>query len=195
MFFLSLITLLDPIHGDFLDSLMQKYSDALYAITYNYLKDHGHESREDAEDLVQDSFLKVYININRFYELDSDETIKLLVIYTKNTVKDFLKKREHKYHKIPLTYEADGEELTLEIPDISSLPDEIVIDKDSIERMAAYIDDLSEEQRHTFLLRYHYGYTNREIAKILHISESNVGSKLYRAKQTLKKKMEGGYGE
>ena len=40
-----------------------------------------------------------------------------------------------------------------------------------------------------------YGYTNREIAKVLHISESNVGSRLYRTKQALKKKMEGGYGE
>lgn len=187
MLLLTLLTVLDPFNGDFLEELIRKHGDTLYSIAYSFLKDRGKESREDAEDLVQDTFLKVYRHISRFHGISEEETIKLLVIYTKNTVRDYLKKAEHRYGRLPLICENDGDEELLDFPDTAPTPEEIVINEETVRQIAWYIDQLTEDQRQVVLLKYQYGYKNKEIAQVLGISESNVGSRLNRAKAALNK--------
>lgn len=190
MILLTLITTLDRINGDFLEELMLKYSDKLYSIAYSMLREWGKESSEDAEDLVQETFLKVYMNIGRFNGLSEEDTIKLLVVYTKNTVKDYLKRAEHRYKKLSLVYEEEGEEKIYDIPDTGPTPEEFVIKMETVKNTAGYIDRLTEEQRQVILLKYQYGYRNKEIAQVLCIPVTNVSSRLDRAKSALKKMME-----
>lgn len=190
MILLTLITTLDRINGDYLEELMLKYSDKLYSIAYSMLREHGKENGEDAEDLVQETFLKVYMNIGRFNGLSEEDTIKLLVVYTKNTVKDYLKRAEHKYKKMSLAYEDEGEEKIYDIPDTEPTPEEFVIKMETVKNTAGYIDRLTEEQRQVILLKYQYGYRNKDIAQALCIPETNVSSRLNRAKSALKKMME-----
>jgi|ADurb_H2B_03_Slu_FD_contig_61_764679_length_1553_multi_12_in_0_out_0_2 RNA polymerase sigma-70 factor (ECF subfamily) len=49
---------------------------------------------------------------------------------------------------------------------------------------------LPEKEQELVALRYGAGLNNREIAKLLHLSESNVGTRLFRIVQSLRKKME-----
>lgn len=191
MLLLTLITSLDRINGDFLEELMLKYGDKLYSIAYSMLRERGKESSEDAEDLVQETFLKVYMHIGRFNGLSDEDTIKLLVVYTKNTVKDYLKRAEHRYKKLSLAYEdEEGEEKIYDIPDTEPTPEEFVIKMETVKNTAGYIDRLTEEQRQVILLKYRYGYRNKEIAQALCIPVTNVSSRLDRAKSALKKMME-----
>lgn len=187
MLSLTLITILDPINGDFLALLMEKHGDTLFSIAYNKLKDRGIGTREDAEELVQETFLKVYRHIGRFHGISEDETKKLLTVYTKNTVKDFLKKAEHRYDKVSFVYEAEGEDRSYEFPDSDLNPEEIVINRETVEQTYGYIECLSEEQRQVIYLKYHHGYKNKEIAQVLGIPETNVSSRLNRAKAALQK--------
>lgn len=190
MLLLTLITILDPINGDFLDALMTEHGDKMFSIAYNLLRERGKESREDAEELTQETFIKVYLHIGRFHGITSEDTKKLLTIYTKNTVKDFLKKAEHRYEKVPLSYDAEGETQVYDIPDMSNNPEEIIINREKIIDTSYFIDKLPEGQRQVILLKYHYGYKNKEIAQVLNISPSNVSSRLERAKEALYKMMQ-----
>lgn len=189
MFLLTLLTAIDPINGDFFENLVDEHSDKLFSVAYNTLSKYGKANREDAEDLVQETFIKVFRNIKRFYNLDREEIIGLLVIYTKYTVIDFLRKKQHKFKNVPLQFDEDGEDLEIQIADPAPLPDEIVIQNDLIERCAACIDALPESQRAVIMLKYHYGYKDKEIAAVLGISESSVSSRLNRARYTLRKMM------
>ena len=105
-------------------------------------------------------------------------------------MKDFLKKAEHKYDKVSFIYEDDGQEKNFELPDTDLTPEEIIISKETIEQTYGYIECLSEEQRQVIYLKYHHGYKNKEIAQVLGIPETNVSSRLNRAKAALQKMRE-----
>jgi len=190
MFFLTLMTVLDPINGDLLDKLMTEHQNRLYSMALQILRNSGKGTEEDAADLVQDTFLKVYRNINRFSGLSDTDTIRLLTIYTKYTVFDFLKRAEHRYGKVPLVYEEDEEEKTLDLPDDAPGPEEILLNKETLEELAEYIDRLTDKQRHVVLLKYQYGYRNKEIAKLIQVPVTNVSSLLERAGKALHKMKE-----
>lgn len=185
MFFLLFLASLDPINGDLFKHLYFTYSIEMYRIAMNRVS-----NKEDAEDVVQDTYRKVFQNIKRFYDLDEESTVKLLIIYTVNTAKDLLRKKSRRIKAISLEYEEDEEEKTYEIPDTSEIPEDVFIKKEAWTKMASLIDELSEAQRHAIILKYSYRMCNREIAKILCISETAVSSRLSRARIALKKKME-----
>ncbi len=187
MFLLTLLITLDPVRGDLLEDLLRKHGDTLYSIAYNLLKIHGKESREDAEDMIQDTFLKIYRHIDRFYGISEEETIRLLVIYTKNTVKDFLKKAEHRYSRVSLYCDDPADDTSFELPDSAPTPEEVLLDEESARQFAEILDALKEDWRQILLLKYQYGYKNKEIAQVLGISESNVSARLNRAKSAFAK--------
>ncbi len=181
----------DPDYGAFFEALVEEHGSRMLAVAYDLLESRGRPNREDARDIVQDTFIKVYKNIARFYDLDREEIIPLLVIYTRNTARDFVKRKSNRLH-LPLFFTDDEEEETeLPIADDAPLPDEVVIRQETVDRTAAAIDALPESQRHAVLLKYRYGYTDREIAKILCISETAVSSRLNRAREALKKLLKG----
>lgn len=175
----------------FLSELFEQHSKVMYHIAYDVLR-----NRSDAEDAVQETFIKIYHHIDRFYEITRDETRLLIVIYTRNTAIDIGRKRKRQ-SCISLTYEEDGEEKNYDIPDSSADMDEIVISRERARCVGAYIDLLPEGQRHVIILKFRFQLKNYEIAEILNLSETAVSSRLDRARARLKKMMEddGFYGE
>lgn len=146
------------------------------------------KNREDAEDILQETYRKVYMNIKRFHELDNDLTIKLLVIYAKNTAKDFLRKKSNCPTFISLEYEEDA--LDYRFSDANSLPEHILLNKERATQLASYIDRLAEPQRHAVILKFTFEMKNKDISFILNISETAVSSRINRAKDLLKMMME-----
>jgi len=55
------------------------------------------------------------------------------------------------------------------------------------ERLAALVERLPERERELLALKYGAGMTNRAIAELLGLSESNVGTIVHRAVQTLRR--------
>lgn len=84
MFFLTVITTFDPVNGDLIDELYNKYHRQLYGIIYSKVN-----CKEDAEDILQQTFVGVWWNIKRFKDIDENATISLLVKYARNKVYDF----------------------------------------------------------------------------------------------------------
>ncbi|MBQ7896787.1 MAG: sigma-70 family RNA polymerase sigma factor [Clostridia bacterium] len=177
MFLLSVICALDAENGDFLRNLIDKHSDKLYSVAYQYMKNH-----HDAKDVVQDVFISAYKNIEIFYDLQRDEAASLLVKYTRNKAIDHLRKKKRRPDTIPLTYFEEGEERVYEVHDFAENPERRMLEKEKEERLISFIEALPIPQREVLEMKYKFGMTNKEIADALSLSETAVSSRINRAK-------------
>lgn len=133
-------------------------------------------SRDDAEDLIQDTFVKVYKHLG---SIDSTKNIKSW-IYTiaTNTAYDFLRKKKRE-----ATVELDEEYETK--PDNASYHS--VSTEDSMERkdVTSAIDQLDLLYRGPIILYYKDGFSYEEIANMLSIPINTLKTRLSRAKKQL----------
>lgn len=119
----------------------------------------------------------------------------MIVIYTKNTSIDFLRKQSRRIKSSSLSYEDDDEIIEYEVPDVLNTPDNIIIDKELKERLGKYVGQLPDSQREVIILKYYHNKKDKEIAEILNINESAVSSRLNRAKVKLREMIGGGADE
>nr|WP_294074584.1 MULTISPECIES: RNA polymerase sigma factor [unclassified Prevotella] len=136
-------------------------------------------NREEAEDIVQDTLIKVWNNRDRWEELDSIEAYCYTI--TRNLSLDRLKRQENQ------TASLDDDTVT-EQADHSSDPSEKMIQEDRMERVKEIVDTLPEKQRSCIQLRDFEGKSYKEIATIMDITEEQVKVNLFRGRQYIKKK-------
>ncbi len=141
------------------------------------------DSREDREDLCQDIFTKVYFNLHRF-RFDSRLSTWVATIAYRESV-NFIRKRSRR----PVLSGPDAEEKLRRLSD-GERPDIQAESRDVHERLEECIRELPEIYR-TILTLYHLdGFKYEEIAGVTGLPDGTVKSYLFRARQTLKKKME-----
>lgn len=141
-----------------ISALIEKYSGLLLKVAYSYLN-----NLQDAEDMVQDTFIKV---IQKHITFDNVEHEKAwLIRVTINHCKNHL--RTAWYRKtMPLN-------------------EEIVFTQEESMVMAA-VSGLTEKYRSVIVLYYVSGYRINEIAGLLKRKEATVSSQLQRARNQLK---------
>ena len=135
-------------------------------------------NRAEAEDIVQDTLIKVW---NRRYEwehIDSIEAFSLTVC--RNLSLDRIKKKENNNDSL--------EDVKVAEPLASSNPQDRMIEEDKISLVKQIVDALPEKQRSCMQLRDFEGKSYKEIAEILEISEEQVKVNIFRARQTVKQK-------
>lgn len=137
----------------------EMYSSTVFRAAYSYTGNHA-----DSEDIMQEAFMRLYRTEDKFM---SDENVKAwLIRVAVNISKDYLKSAwRHKRAELD-----------------ESMTCECVMDKELDEAMSK----LKPEYRITVFLYYYMGYTVRETAKILGISETNTKARLKRAREKLK---------
>lgn len=144
---------------------------------YNFiLKMSG--SSLDAEEIVQEVFIKIYNNLYKY----NDKYCFSTWVYTiaLNTFKsEYKKKKRHSYQEI--------DESILR-PDFDQSPENIYIDKENINEMHSVLNTLSLENKAILILKYADNLSYKEIGEISKISPDAAKMKIYRAKQTLCKK-------
>jgi RNA polymerase sigma-70 factor, ECF subfamily len=128
-----------------------------------------------AEDLTAQTFEKAWRARHR-YRKDLAGFATWLVAIARNVATDHL--RAHRDHA-PLDAAA-------EVAAASTPEDEHARASDR-ERLAALVERLPERERELLALKYGAGMTNRAIAELLGLSESNVGTIVHRAVQTLRR--------
>lgn len=147
--------------------LYETYSGKMMAVCLRYCKD-----RETAKDLLHDGFLKVYTHLDSFKGTGSFEGwIRRIMV---NTALEFLRKRnEEGYH-------LDVEEaFTLSNDDIG------IMERMQAEELIQTIQKLPDTYRATFNLFVVEGYSHKEIADVMNITESSSRVYLTRARQML----------
>lgn len=147
--------------------LYQKYSPKMLSVCYRYAK-----SREDAEDMLQEGFVKVFLQINRYEHRGSLEGWILRVIV--HTCINHLKKYKKFNDVVDLAYAAN---LIIREDNIPG----IVQAKQIVESIRA----LPIGYRTVLNLYAIEGYSHKEIGSMLEIEESTSRSQYTRAKNLL----------
>ena len=138
-------------------------------------------NREEAEDVVQDTLIKVWNARDRWQEFDSIEAYSLTI--ARNLSLDRIKKMDNQNDSL--------EEQTAErLDETSSTPSERMIQKDKLNIVRNIINELPEKQRSCLQLRDIEGKSYKEIADILSITEDQVKVNIFRARQTVKQRFQ-----
>ena len=136
-------------------------------------------NRVEAEDVVQETMIKVWNRRDRWDELESIEAFCLTIC--RNIAIDKTRKAENQNQSLEDEHDA---------PDYSysSNPEEQAMQQDRVRLVRRLIDNLPEKQRSVMQLRDIEGKSYKEIAQILAISEEQVKINIFRARQTIKQK-------
>lgn len=138
-------------------------------------------SREEAEDIVQDTLIKVWNRRESWDTIDSIEAFSLTIC--RNIALDRLRLRDNQNMSLDDT---PGSER----PDTASNPFEHTVQREKVTIVRTLIDNLPEKQRSCMQLRDIEGKTYKEIAAILEISEEQVKVNIFRARQTIKQQFQ-----
>lgn len=157
--------------------IVDRYKSRVFTMAYRMLS-----SREEAEDISQEAFIKIYRSLKTY---DAGRTRFSTWVYriTYNLCIDYLRKRKE---MAPL------EEDILAAP--SGTPEEITEARDSAARLHQAVQNLPEEYRIPLTLFHFQGLSYREICQVLKVPMSIVKNRLFRARKLLREKLDGGEG-
>ncbi|HEX6372991.1 MAG TPA: sigma-70 family RNA polymerase sigma factor [Longimicrobium sp.] len=157
--------------------LVERYQNRLLNFIYRTTGD-----RERAEDLVQETFIRVYRHLHRF-----DQTKKFSTwVYTisSNLAKNELRNRSRNPLVLfqTLMKNRDADTRPLEWEDNTYRPDDLFRKRHLKSQVDAAVDQLPEHHRTVFILREMEGKTYEEIADITATNLGTVKSRLNRAR-------------
>lgn len=161
--------------------IVERYLKPIYGYAFRLTG-----SKRDADDIVQDVFVKVWKNIGK-YDLSMDFKTWLFVI-ARNTIFDYLKKRKE-YVFSDFENEEGENELAENLADESDLPDELVLRSENAEIIKKMITELPKKFQEILSLRYEDDLSFMEISKILEKPLNTVRSYHRRALLKLKEKL------
>lgn len=133
----------------------------------------------EAEDVVQETMLKVWNNRERWVEIESIEAYCLTIC--RNLSLDKMKRADH---------QTDALDSTQDAPDYSysANPEEQAVQRDRVERVRKLMEILPEKQRTCMQLRDVEGKAYKDIAEVMGITEQQVKVNIFRARQIIKQK-------
>jgi RNA polymerase sigma-70 factor (ECF subfamily) len=153
--------------------LVEKYQDSVINTCYRFLR-----NKEEAEEVAQDVFLKVYLSFNTYQPKTKFSTwlFKIVVNSCLNKLRD---KKKFSLSQLDEDLHASSE----------NQPDKSLEQEELRMLVRNAVDSLPENQRTVILLNQYEGFSYQDTAKILDCSVSAVESRLFRAKESLKKKL------
>jgi RNA polymerase sigma factor (sigma-70 family) len=153
------------------EELYRRFSSKMYAVCFRYAN-----NSDDAQDLLQEGFIKVFRNLHRFRAEGSFEGW-IRRVFVNTAIEHYRKK------SVNLSSVSEKEEDSIEVADISA------IDKLAQKDILKIIQELSPGYKTVFNLYVIEGYSHKEIGELLGISEGTSKSQLARAKSILQKKI------
>ena len=167
------------------EALVYRYDRSVLSIAIKYAN-----NEDDAKDLYQEVFIRVYRSIKGF-RFQCEFSTWLFRITTNVCLTYKSRSKEHLRVSIDTNYEDEENEIstTKELVYDGSSPEEISSDSDLGEIVNAAVESLSPKQRMTFILKHYEGYKIREIAEMLNCKEGTVKKYLFDAIKNLRKKL------
>ncbi len=162
------------------EELIYQYEKKVYNVALRVFK-----NPEDAKDISQDVFIKIYKNLNKFDNKSSFST--WLYRITTNTCIDELRKRKGRETiSIDNDIEDDEGSFKREFADNEPTPEEKVISKEGESEIIKSMNTLSDEHRTIIVMRDIEGLSYTEISEAIGISIGTVKSRISRARLQLK---------
>lgn len=166
--------------------LVETYSPMIYRLGLKMLN-----NPQDAEDLLQETFLKAYRGLANF-----DGRSSLSTWLYRIAVNEALMVLRRKQPEMVSIEEPNHEDITepLQIVDWTQLPESELLSAEGREVLERAIQKLSPLLRVVFLLRDVEGLSTREVAQALNLNEAVVKTRLSRARLRLRQELSAYYG-
>lgn len=179
------LPLIDEIAGGNLEAfeeLVRKYDRKLLRIAQKVTL-----NLEDAQDAVQEAFLKAFQNLHRFQRTSKFSTWLIRIALNESLMR--LRKRRQN-RETPLEYENDlGDNLPLDLTDWSPNPEQIYGSQEFRSILLAALDKLRPILRATFVLRDLEGLSIDETSATLGLTPTAVKARLFRARLQLRERL------
>lgn len=150
------------------ERIYNRYRNLMYHVAYKVLGNHY-----DAEDAVHQAFVAIIRHLEKIGDIDCPETRSFIVLITERKAIDLIR-TSHSEKVIPLNEDLIG----IEIP----APGD--------HGLADALAKLPAHYREVLLLRFDNGYSTKELAQMLGMTESGVRKLIGRAKNALGRMME-----
>jgi len=148
----------------------------------------GRRFRADAEDIAQDIFLKVFRSLDKFDPLRGVKFTTWVFTFVRNHCFDLLKRKS--LDTVSLAGDDDSGP-GIDVPDAGQRsPGQRSLDSELGLQIEAALQSLTEAQRSTFVLREYEGLDYADIAQVMDTTEGTVKSRLSRARETLRERLE-----
>ena len=144
------------------------------------------QNRADAEDVVQETMMKVWNRRGEWQQIESMEAFCLTVC--RNVSLDKLRRMDRQVLSLEDTPTEAGGYDPIDHSH-SANPEQQAVQRDRLQQVRRIISQLPEKQRSCMQLRDIEGKSYRDIATILGITEQQVKVNIFRARQTVKEKM------
>lgn len=150
------------------ERIYNRYRNLMYHVAYKVLGNHY-----DAEDAVHQAFVAIIRHLEKIGDIDCPETRSFIVLITERKAIDLIR-TSHSEKVIPLKEDLIG----IEIP----APGD--------HGLADALAKLPAHYREVLLLRFDNGYSTKELAQMLGMTESGVRKLIGRAKNALGRMLE-----
>ncbi len=156
--------------------------DSMYCVAYGILG-----QKEEAENAVHDAFAKLADKFRRYKKLSEKEMEGLCITIVRNTAINLLRRQ-----KRILPLEDDVMEALYQEENAAKVrfPEEMAVEKEEAELIRRLLRELPAVYHDILVLRYYYGLSVKEAAKILGISQNAAQVRLHRAKEKLGKALD-----
>lgn len=169
--------------------LVEAYSGVIYRLALKMLRD-----TQDAEDILQETFVKAYRHLSGFDGRSSLST--WLYRIATNEALMFLRRRREGQISIDDPSESGEQDAeALQIVDWCCIPEVELMSGEARHTMQQAIDNLPESLRTVFVLRDIEGLSTREVGQVLDLSEVAVKTRLSRARLRLRQALTSYFGE
>ncbi|MEM6261420.1 MAG: RNA polymerase sigma factor [Bacteroidota bacterium] len=161
--------------------IYRNHSDMVYNLCLNYL-----QNKEDAEDVTQLVFVKVYQQLDKFQGKSSLKTWIYRIAVNQCLDHQKASKRKKRFGVVRSLF-AEKEDQKEVTPIEMNHPGVALEDKEAVSRIFSLINQLAPKQKIALLLKTTEGLSGKEIGEVMNLSEKAVESLLSRARSNLKK--------
>jgi RNA polymerase sigma-70 factor, ECF subfamily len=149
---------------------------------------HVTHNREDAQDAVQEAFLKAFQHLAQFRE-DSQFSTWLIRITVNQSLMKLRKQRSVREVSLDEDFQTDGDILPIEVADWAPNPEERYRTSELRDILAKMLEDLQPILRTVFVLRDIEGLSIVQTAEVLDLSHTAVKARLWRARLQLRERL------
>jgi RNA polymerase sigma-70 factor (ECF subfamily) len=164
--------------------LVELYQDKIFHLAYRMLN-----NRHEAEDAVQETFLRVYTNLHRYDETQKFSTW-IFRIGT-NLCIDRLRKRKNMTFSLDAEMpDGEGNDYYAMLPGHEDTPEKQVIVSETQQQIRDAIETLPVKYKSVVILRYLHDMSLQEIGDVLDMPVTTVKTRVHRGREFLRKKLE-----
>src|SRR4051812_31859909 len=166
--------------------IVERYRNPITNYLYRFLNDY-----EEAVDLAQETFVRVYFAIDRYHTGFAFSTY-IYRIATNLAISEIRKRKRRRLLSLTGLFQSEGEDATEFQPkDERQLQDETLVEDEQSKVIARAIAALPEKYRVPILLRDVDGRSYEEIAEIMRLGLGTTKSRISRGRGLLKEKLKG----